>query len=108
MNLYGLGPWMSSKCTGSGAMELTKPYKFIAFGGLPRCHGAKQGIEDPGAYKLIGFLGAGDVTKPNEFIKFGAMDVTKPYNFMGFGAMDVTMPDKFTAFGGLPRCHGAR
>ncbi len=30
-----------------------------------------------------------DVTKPYEFIKFGAMDVTKPYEFIGFGAMDV-------------------
>jgi hypothetical protein len=34
----------------------------------------------------------GDVTKPYEFIKFGAMDVTKPYEFIGFGAMDVTKP----------------
>ena len=31
-----------------------------------------------------------DVTKPYEFIGFGAMDVTKPYRFKGFGAMDVT------------------
>jgi hypothetical protein len=31
-----------------------------------------------------------DVTKPCEFIGFGAMDVTKPYEFIGFGAMDVT------------------
>ena len=30
-----------------------------------------------------------DVTKPYEFIWFGAMDVTKPYEFIGFGAMDV-------------------
>ncbi len=28
------------------------------------------------------------VTKPYEFIGFGAMDVTKPYEFIGFGAMD--------------------
>ncbi len=28
-----------------------------------------------------------DVTKPYEFIGFGAMDVTKPYKFIGFGAM---------------------
>ncbi len=28
-----------------------------------------------------------DVTKPYEFIGFGAMDVTKPYEFIGFGAM---------------------
>ena len=33
-----------------------------------------------------------DVTKPYEFIWFGAMDVTKPYAFVGFGAMDVTKP----------------
>ena len=32
------------------------------------------------------------VTKPYEFIGFGAMDVTKPYEFIGFGAMDVTKP----------------
>ncbi len=31
-----------------------------------------------------------EVTKPYEFIGFGAMDVTKPYKFIGFGAMDVT------------------
>ncbi len=31
-----------------------------------------------------------DVTKPCEFIGFGAMDVTKPYKFIGLGAMDVT------------------
>ncbi len=27
-----------------------------------------------------------DVTKPYEFIGFGAMDVTKPYEFIGFGS----------------------
>ncbi len=27
-----------------------------------------------------------DVTKPYEFIGFGAMGVTKPYEFIGFGA----------------------
>ncbi len=27
------------------------------------------------------------------------MDVTKPYEFIGFGAMDVTKPDEFTGFG---------
>ncbi len=31
-----------------------------------------------------------DVTKPYEFIGFGAMNVTKPYKFIGFGAMAVT------------------
>ncbi len=38
--------------------------------------------------------GKEDVTKPYEFIGFGAMDVTKPYEFIGFGAMDVTKPYK--------------
>ncbi len=28
-----------------------------------------------------------DVTKPYEFIRFGAMHVTKPYEFIGFGAV---------------------
>ncbi len=28
-----------------------------------------------------------DVTKPYEFIWFGAMDVTKPYEFIGFGCL---------------------
>ncbi len=27
-----------------------------------------------------------EVTKPYEFIGFGAMEVTKPYEFIGFGA----------------------
>ena len=40
-----------------------------------------------------------DVTKPYEFIGFGAMDVTKPCEFIGFGAMDVTKPYKFIGFG---------
>ena len=39
-----------------------------------------------------------DVTKPYEFIGFGAMDVTKPYEFIGFGAMDVTKPYKSIGF----------
>ncbi len=30
-----------------------------------------------------------DVTKPYEFIGFGAMNVTKPYEFIRFGAMYV-------------------
>ena len=34
-----------------------------------------------------------DVTKPYEFMGFGAMDVTKPYEFIGFGAMEVTKAD---------------
>ena len=29
-----------------------------------------------------------EVTKPYEFIGFGAMEVTKPYEFIWFGAMD--------------------
>ncbi len=33
------------------------------------------------------------VTKPYEFIGFGAMDATKPYKFIGFGAMEVTGSD---------------
>jgi hypothetical protein len=33
------------------------------------------------------------VTKPYEFIRFGAMEVTKPYKFIGFGAMEVTKPN---------------
>ena len=44
-----------------------------------------------------------DVTKPYEFIGFGAMDVTKPYEFIGFGAMDVTKPYEFIG----PRGRGA-
>ena len=42
-----------------------------------------------------------DVTKPYEFVGFGAMDVTKPYKFIGFGAMDVTKPYEFVGFGAL-------
>jgi hypothetical protein len=33
-----------------------------------------------------------DVTKPYEFIGFGAMDVTKPYEFIGFGARTGSKP----------------
>ncbi len=36
-----------------------------------------------------------DVTKPYEFIRFGAMDVTKPYRFMGFGAMELRLQVSF-------------
>ena len=49
-------------------------------------------------YEFIGF-GAMDVTKPYEFIGFGAMDVTTPYEFIGFGAMEVTKPYEFIGFG---------
>jgi hypothetical protein len=48
-----------------------------------------------GRSEIVDFWGPGgptDVTKPYEFIGFGAMDVTKPYEFIGFGAMDVTKP----------------
>jgi hypothetical protein len=40
-----------------------------------------------------------EVTKPYEFIGFGAMEVTKPYEFIGFGAMEVTKPYEFIGFG---------
>jgi hypothetical protein len=39
------------------------------------------------------------VTKPYEFIGFGAMGVTKPYEFIGFGAIGATKPYKFIRFG---------
>ncbi len=48
-------------------------------------------------YEFIGF-GAMDVTKPYEFIWFGALDVAKPYEFIGFGALDVTKPYEFIGF----------
>ena len=51
-------------------------------------------------YEYIGF-GAMDVTKSCEFIRFGAMDVTKPYEYIGFGAMDVTKPYEFIGCGGF-------
>ncbi len=41
------------------------------------------------------------VTKPYEFIRFGAMYVTKTYEFMGFGAMYVTKPYEFIGFGAM-------
>ena len=46
-----------NKFRGFGAMDSTKPYKFIVF------------------------------AKPYKFIGFGAMDATKPYKFIGFGAL---------------------
>ncbi len=39
-----------------------------------------------------------DVTKPCEFIGFGAIAITKPYKFIRFGAMDVTKPYEFIGF----------
>ena len=42
-----------------GAIDVTKPYKFIRFGAI-------------------------DVTKPYKFMGLGAVDVTKPYKFIGF------------------------
>ncbi len=50
-------------------------------------------------YEFIGF-GAMDVSKPCEFIGFGAMDVSKPYEFIRFGAMDVSKSCEFIGFGG--------
>jgi hypothetical protein len=47
-----------------------------------------------------------DVTKPNEFIGFGAMDATRPYEFTGFGAMDVPKPYEFIGFGAPQRIEG--
>ncbi len=49
------------------------------------------------------------VTKPYEFIGFGAMHVTKPYEFIGFGAMHVTKPYESIGLGAMvmrPRCSG--
>ena len=40
-----------------------------------------------------------NVTKPYQFIGFGAMDGTKPYEFIGFGAMDFTKPYECRGFG---------
>ena len=45
--------------------------------------------------KRPGLLRERHVTKPCEFIGFGAMEVTKPYRLMGFGAMEVTKPYEF-------------
>ncbi len=42
-----------------------------------------------------------EVTKPYQFIRFGAMEVTKPYQFMGFGAMDATKPYHCIGFGAM-------
>ncbi len=42
-----------------------------------------------------------DVTKPCEFIGFGAMDVTKSCEFIGSGAIDVTKPYEFIGFGAM-------
>ncbi len=33
---------------------------------------------------------ATEITKPCEFIGFGAMEATKPYEFIGFGATEIT------------------
>ncbi len=45
-----------------------------------------------------------DVTKPYEFIRFGAMHVTKPYEFIGIGAMDGLKPYEFIGFGAETCC----
>ena len=46
------------------------------------------------------------VTKPYEFIGFGAMEVPKPYEFLGIGAMEVTKPYEFIGFGARGRGRG--
>ncbi len=74
--VFGPGPGKSLKALRFGALDVTKPYKFIGIGAL--------GVTKP--YEFIG-IGAMDVTKPYEFIGIGAMDVTKPYEFIGIGAI---------------------
>ncbi len=39
------------------------------------------------------------LSKPYEFIGFGAIDVTEPYKFTGFGVIDVPKPYEFIGFG---------
>ncbi len=63
---YSLGLEVAH-CTGSAAMDVTKPNNFERFAAV-------------------------EVTRPSKFIGFGASDVTKPYKFIGFGAIDVTKP----------------
>ncbi len=46
-----------------------------------------------------------DVTKPYEFIGFGAMDVTKPYEFIGFGAVEKVLGDAFPDRDRDPLCN---
>ncbi len=48
----------------------------------PGGSGAPQGAKNNIKYRPKAL----DVTKPYEFIGFGAMDVTKPYEFIGCGA----------------------
>ena len=52
-----------------GAIDITKPYKFIGFGPI-------------------------DITKPCKFIGSGAIYIIKPYNCLGFGAIGITKPHK--------------
>ena len=59
------------------------PYKFIGFG----------------AMEVTKACGVWGVTKPYQFIGFGAMEVTKPCQFIGFGAMEV--PYLFVRFGAM-------
>ncbi len=47
-----------------------------------------------------------EVTKPYEFVRFGAMEVTKPCEYLGFGAMEVTKPYEFTGFGAMEAKEG--
>jgi hypothetical protein len=52
-------------------------------------------------YILLRIFRSTHVTKPYEFIGFGATHVTKPYEFIGFGAMHVTKPYGFIRFGAM-------
>ncbi len=45
------------------------------------------------------WFGAMEITKPCEFIWFGAMETTNPYEFIGFGAMEVTKLYEFIGLG---------
>ncbi len=49
-----------------------------------------------------------DVTKPCEFIGFGAMDVTKPYEFMGFVVIQIFWTFETAATLGWPHQEIAR
>ena len=45
------------------------------------------------------FIRFGAMEVPYQFVRFGAMDVTKPYQFIWFGAMEITKPFQFIRFG---------
>ncbi len=104
---------------GFGAMDVTKPYEFISLGanlgsyfsapsGAAPFDGYPKGSGPPPAPPPNAPPRARhrppeamDVTKPYEFIGFGAMAVTKPGEFIGFGAMAVNKPYKFIGFGDI-------